>query len=147
MKDRVYYLKVLGSIILSFLLSLVFVNVLFLGGSTKIRPFLGADISERFSELTTSVSKLLTFKLGENKPSGNQPVSRITPDAIKNSLSAISFNQIGRGISQKSNNQFSVIVVTEQEVDWAKYSFVANGKNIIVLTPKGESQPPQGIVK
>ncbi len=111
MKNNLFYIKIAGSILISFTVATILTNIVFVENTIGFRPSIGKNLFMKISQIVLSAQKV-----------------------NKSSL---------KGIYEKSDPQFSYILLKEKEVEWSQYEFATNGKNITIFVPKGELPPPK----
>lgn len=127
MDNRSRRTRIIVAIIVSFFLSRILLNRIFLAKSPRIQPNLIGKYIAAISETTSNWFKV-------SKPRNND-------------LTSEGFVLRGKGIYTKTDQSTISVMVKEQEVDWTDYSFNIKGQTIIVKVPKGENPPTQNFME
>ncbi len=146
---------------MSFIISALFANTIFLVNSPRVRPDLGSylttgfsnnivmPLSQVFGSLAHSAGMLAKVDMSNTQPSQNPgSLENANADSIIKALQSTQFAINSPGMYSKQNTTVSYTLVKEREVEWLAYTVDINGQQITVYVPKGEQPPtPQMIQK
>ncbi|MBI3366833.1 hypothetical protein HY041_04375 [Candidatus Roizmanbacteria bacterium] len=159
MDNKPFYIKMIGGIAVSFLISQVLIGEVFLGKGTRIRPNLGSYIASKFLKPLVTFKNPLEGIFSQSPPVVQNTISSrnnsstmfsntINPNqSPKELLKDIPLNRSGKGIYTKSVAHVNYLLIREQEIEWEEYMFESKGKKISIKIPKGEEKPSQDIIK
>lgn len=142
MRERKYYLKIIGILVLSFIISTLLNGSVFMKNTARIRPNLGKIIISKIVSVPTFLSQipLPSFKLpaifNQTQPSGQPP-------SIENS----SLSKISQGVYAEKNNTTSYTLIKEKEIDWKEYSIEIKGSVVKIRVPAGENAPTAEMIQ
>lgn len=135
MRERKYYFKIIGIMLMSFIISSFLNGSVFIKNTARIRPNLGKIIIGKISAVPTFLSQipLPSFKL----PS----FSNKNPSTPDQTVDTSSLPQISKGVYAEKNNTTAYTLIKEKEVDWKEYSIEIKGSVVKIKVPAGD-QPP-----
>jgi hypothetical protein len=149
MTKKLFYIKLFGAMVVSFLISGIIVSVVFPTKTPRVRPNLITYVSSTLIRETDKAIDVLKktiptiTKKNTASPSQDFDSGLISSGdglvSAKEALNNIPFNSASKGIYTKSDTNFSYILIKEKEVDWEK-----NGK---YLVPKGEMKLDENMIK
>ncbi len=161
MNNKQFYIKLIVSMVASFLISQILINEVFIAKSSRIRPRLDQYLFSKVSNGAKTIASLgsaftiknpFNWKTSQTSmpiQTGNQSgqfFDQINPnDSPKNLLKDIPLNNVAKGIYRKENAHVNYLLIKEKDVDWINYELESNGKKISVQMPRGDEQPTQGL--
>ncbi len=113
-------IKIGVAIFISFILSGIISNGIFIAGTANIRPHLGVYLVSKIKGFSDTVLSFIPLK-----------------NAIKTN----------KGIYAKSTADASYTIVKEAEVAWKIYEFDIRGRTIKIKIPAGEELPTKAMVE
>jgi len=141
--------------LVSFVFSAIFVAVVFPTKSPRVRPQLTAYLATKFTRTAGTIVQNLKNSipsLSKNNPKQTSPEGTVlildsnqALVALEESLKEIPFNTDEKGIYSKSDTNFSYMLIKEKEVDWMEKHYSVEGKDVKVLTLKGEELDQNGM--
>lgn len=141
---KAFYFKIVGAMVISFILSHVFIKEIFIGFSPRIRPNLPDYLAKKISTPLLFLSSVVSDGIRSiTKKNTNVSSLEGSPQVLVQSLQDLPFNTIQKGVYGKEDGQITYILIKEKEVNWQEYNVSINGKNIKILVPKGEEQPSE----
>lgn len=130
MKKKVFYLKIVVSLVFSFLAVQGLSQTVFLASTPRLRPNLLETTLARLSSIFDSSDNIAERRLQNAPP----PSER---------LQNVPFIDIAKGVQAKGDGSSSYTVINEAEVDWVEYHFTVKGQQLVIRVPKGAQPPTQ----
>lgn len=141
-------IKTILVLALAFAVSQVIGRTVFVADSPLIRRNLVQYIATNISLLMSRVDlSFLSFNFLKGSSQNNVAVQ---PTANQqNNEQNIPLKQISKGIYAAEDNQGKIIKIEYRlnEIDWVKYTFIVNGKQVTLIMPKNEPTPKMDVLK
>lgn len=139
MKNKKLYLKIIGVIVISFIVVKLGSNEIFIANTPKIRP----DIFARVNVLISNNIGFIAQLFNKN----NKNLAEVEKRRVEEYLKDIPLKIAAKGIYAKSRGNMSYTLIKENEVEWIVYTFNIKGKEIKIKVPKGQSPPSQDLLE
>lgn len=134
------YFKLILIIFFSYFLSYFFGNKIFVGNTPKIKENLIAELNLEIKNFFIKQSdKILSFF--STKKNDNSSVK------IEEFLKDVPFKEISKGVYSKSKDNYSILEIKINEIEFVEYSFNVEGKEIKIKIPKDTPPPSEEFVR
>lgn len=145
LKSKIKTILVLA---LAFAVSQLIGRTVFVADSPLIRRNLVKYIATNISLLMSRVDlSFLSFNFLKRSGQNNVVIQPTTNR--QNNQQNIPLKQISKGIYAAEDNQGKIIKIEYRlnEIDWVKYTFIVNGKQVTLIIPKNEPTPKMDVLK
>jgi uncharacterized membrane-anchored protein YhcB (DUF1043 family) len=131
--------KIVLALIAAFLVMSTLTGSVFVNNTFQVNQNFITQIKNKLENGKEKVS--VFFAKVFNKQS-NIPVS----DERLQKLYALTATKLVPGVYARKDSSYEVIDLVDSEVNWIQYTFVVNGKEIVINIPEGQSPPPQEVI-
>jgi hypothetical protein len=131
--------KILLAIIVAFLVTNTLSGSIFEDNTFQINKNFITQIS---SNIENSKENVSIFFAKVFKKQSKIPVS----DERLQKLYALTATKLAPGVYARKDSTYEVVDFVDSEIRWIQYTFVVNGKDIVINIPEGQSPPPQEVI-